>query len=142
MRSLILYAWIAFLAASSGALAGDLKAGVARVDLTPPLEMKATLGGYGARMSKPAVGVHDRVFAKALVLSDGPDRFALVTADVLAFPPGPIPAAIGRRPSATAGSLASASGASGRRSTPRLRRRWPVPSRKFPSRRMRGTGRS
>ena len=88
MRKLVLYAWIAFLAAASGALAGDLKAGVARVDLTPPLEMKATLGGYGARMSKPAVGVHDRVFAKALVLSDGPDRFALVTADVLGFPPG------------------------------------------------------
>ena len=30
--------------------------------------MKAALGGYGARMSKPAVGVHDAVWAKALVL--------------------------------------------------------------------------
>jgi neutral ceramidase len=64
-----------------------LRAGVARVNLTPPLEMKAALGGYGARQSKPAVGVHDTVWAKALVLSNGERKFALVTADVLAFPP-------------------------------------------------------
>lgn len=83
------FAWIAvLLGTSSLAHAGDLRAGVARVDLTPPPEFKASLGGYGARMGKPAVGVHDRVFAKAIVFSDGPERFALVTADVLAFPPG------------------------------------------------------
>jgi hypothetical protein len=67
--------------------AQGLRAGVARVDLTPPMELKATLGGYGARMSRPAEGVHDRVFAKALVLAAGEKRFALVTADVLGFPP-------------------------------------------------------
>lgn len=72
----------------SAATGAELKAGVARVDLTPPAEVKASLGGYGARMSKPAEGVHDRIFAKALVLSDGAKRFALVTADILAFPPG------------------------------------------------------
>jgi len=64
-----------------------LRAGVARVNLTPPLEMKAALGGYGARQSKPALGVHDSVWAKALVLAGGDRKFALVTADVLAFPP-------------------------------------------------------
>lgn len=64
-----------------------LSAGVARVSVTPPLEMKAALGGYGARLSKPAVGVHDKVWAKALVLAQGNRKFALVTADVLAFPP-------------------------------------------------------
>jgi neutral ceramidase len=64
-----------------------LQVGVARVNLTPPLEMKAALGGYGARMSKPAVGVHDNVWAKALVVEKGGRRFVLVTADVLAFPP-------------------------------------------------------
>lgn len=68
--------------------AEPLQAGVARVDLTPPLEMKATLGGYGARMSKPATGVRDRVWAKALVLADGQHRMGIVTADVLGFPPG------------------------------------------------------
>ncbi len=89
MRGLgFLLAWITlFMAASSSANCSDLRAGVARVDLTPPMDLKATLGGYGARMSKPAVGVHDRVFAKALVLSDGSKRVAIVTADVLGFPP-------------------------------------------------------
>jgi hypothetical protein len=71
------------LAADSSALQG----GAAKVDLTPPLEMKAALGGYGARMSKPAAGVHDKVWAKALVLAQGDRKFALVTADALAFPP-------------------------------------------------------
>jgi neutral ceramidase len=65
----------------------SFRAGVARADLTPPLEMKAALGGYGARLSKPAIGVHDKVWAKALVMVKGEKRFALVTADVLAFPP-------------------------------------------------------
>jgi hypothetical protein len=76
-------------AAVQGAISPPrVEAGVARVNLTPPLEMKAALGGYGERLSKPAVGVHDAVWAKALVLSQGDRRFALVTADVLAFPPG------------------------------------------------------
>src|SRR5947207_2614570 len=69
------------------AIATELRAGVARVDLTPPLSMKAPLGGYGARMNRPADGVHDRIFAKALVVSDGSRKFVLVTADMLGFAP-------------------------------------------------------
>lgn len=38
-------------------------------------------------MNAPAEGVHDRIFGKALVLSDGENKFALVTADMLGFPP-------------------------------------------------------
>jgi len=56
------------------------------VELTPPLEMHAALGGYGDRESKPATGVHDAVWAKALLLTGGDKKFAVVTADVLAFP--------------------------------------------------------
>lgn len=67
--------------------AAVLSAGVARIDLTPPLKLKAPLGGYGARMSRPAEGVHDRIFAKALVVSDGQRKFVLVTADLLGFAP-------------------------------------------------------
>jgi hypothetical protein len=69
------------------AIAAELRAGVARVDLTPPLSMKAPLGGYGARMNRPATGVHDRIFAKVLVVSDGSRKFVLVTADLLGFAP-------------------------------------------------------
>ena len=72
---------------SAGAAAAELKAGVARIDLTPPPELNAPLGGYGERMNAPAEGVHDRIMAKALVLSDGSRKFVLVTADMLGFPP-------------------------------------------------------
>jgi neutral ceramidase len=73
--------------------AAELKAGRARIDLTPPLSLKSSLGGYGERMNRPATGVHDRIFAKALVLSDGHKKFALVTADALGFAP-PVKAAV------------------------------------------------
>jgi hypothetical protein len=76
-----------------GWAAKSLQAGVSRVDVTPPLSMKASLGGYGERNSKPAEGVHDRVWIKCVVLSDGESRLALVTADVLGFPP-PVRAAV------------------------------------------------
>src|SRR5215213_5290164 len=69
------------------AIASELLPGAARVDLTPPLSMKTPLGGYGARMNRPAVGVHDRIFAKALVVTDGIRKFVLVTADMLGFSP-------------------------------------------------------
>lgn len=81
---------------TSAARSATLEAGVARVDLTPPEELGAALGGYGERMSKPAEGVLDRVFAKALVVSGGERRFALVTADVLGFPPSFKPALVKR----------------------------------------------
>jgi neutral ceramidase len=76
--------------------ASELKAGVARVDLTPPLELNAPLGGYGERMNRPAEGVHDRIFAKALVLTDGKQKFALVTVDIVGFPPSLKPTLVGR----------------------------------------------
>ena len=79
---------LALLRANVAVEASTIRAGVARVNLTPPLEMKAALGGYGARMSKPAIGEHDAIWAKALVLAQDERKFALVTADVLAFPPG------------------------------------------------------
>src|SRR5665213_3197434 len=78
------------------ATGAELKAGVARVDLTPPLDLKAPLGGYGERMNRPAEGVHDRIFAKALVLHDGTNKFALVTVDIVGFPPPVKPALVER----------------------------------------------
>ena len=74
--------------------AAELSAGVARIDITPPLEYGCPLGGYGERMSRPAEGVHDRVFAKALVVSDGQQRFALVTLDIVGLPPPIKPAVV------------------------------------------------
>ncbi|HEY4310989.1 MAG TPA: neutral/alkaline non-lysosomal ceramidase N-terminal domain-containing protein [Pirellulales bacterium] len=67
--------------------AAELKAGVARVDLTPPLEFNVPLGGYGERMNRPAQGIHDRIFAKAIVLTAGQQKFALVSIDIVGLPP-------------------------------------------------------
>jgi len=65
----------------------QLKANTSRVDLTPPLELQFSLGGYGDRMNKPAEGVHDSIWVKAVILSDGQKKYAIVTLDILALPP-------------------------------------------------------
>jgi neutral/alkaline ceramidase-like enzyme len=86
-REFLLTTAVASLPLPVRAVPVGLQVGVARVDLTPPMSMKAALGGYGERMSKPAVGVHDRVWVKCVIISDGTKRLALVTADALGFPP-------------------------------------------------------
>ncbi len=97
MRRKCLLAMVAVcLLFAPSAHAAELAAGAASVVLTPPMEMKAALGGYGARMSRPAEGVHDPVFAKALVVSDGDRRFVILTADILGFPPAFKPALVER----------------------------------------------
>lgn len=88
MRSSFLLAAL-FTASSfmSVAYADPLKAGVARIDLTPPPSLDTPLGGYGERMNRPATGIHDRIFAKAVAVTQGAKMFVVVTADMLAFPP-------------------------------------------------------
>jgi len=64
-----------------------LLANVASIDISPPNGMQVALGGYGERMSKPALGIHDRIWAKALVLNKGKKKYVIITMDVLALPP-------------------------------------------------------
>lgn len=63
-----------------------ITANVSSIDITPPLEMKYTLGGYGERMNKSAEGIHDHIWAKALVLKNGIKKYAIVTIDILGLP--------------------------------------------------------
>ena len=58
----------------------QLKAGVARVDITPTTFMQ--MYGYANRKCGPANGTHDPLFAKALVLEAGDSRIAIVTMDL------------------------------------------------------------
>jgi neutral ceramidase len=60
--------------------AAELKAGVARVKITPSTFMP--MYGYANRKCGPANGTHDPLFAKVLVLEAGGSRVAIVTADV------------------------------------------------------------
>ncbi|MDE2126944.1 MAG: neutral/alkaline non-lysosomal ceramidase N-terminal domain-containing protein [Armatimonadetes bacterium] len=57
-----------------------LYAGVAEVDITPPLGV--WMGGYGFR-SEGARDVHDPLFARALVLDNGCCRLVLLVADLI-----------------------------------------------------------
>lgn len=65
----------------------DLLAGAARVDITPDVKAsRIPLGGYAARRGAPAVGVHDPVYAHALVLTSDRTRIAIVSLDLCFLP--------------------------------------------------------
>jgi neutral ceramidase len=75
----------------------DLLAGAARVDITPDVKAsKIPLGGYAARRGAPSTGVHDPVYAHALVLSSGQNRVAIVSLD-LCFSPASIKTEVMKR---------------------------------------------
>jgi neutral ceramidase len=61
----------------------ELKAGCARVDITPPVGV--WLSGYASR-NKPSEAISDALFAKALVLDDGQNKIAIVSTDLLWVP--------------------------------------------------------
>jgi len=60
-------------------LGADLKAGVAKVDITPPLGL--TMYGYGSRKDG-ATRILDPLYARVLVLEAGDQRVALVVCDL------------------------------------------------------------
>ena len=70
-----------FLAAATASSAGDLQVGMAAADVTPPLrdDRPMWMAGYG--QGRRATGVHDPLMARALVLSDGERRVAIVGVD-------------------------------------------------------------
>jgi hypothetical protein len=62
------------------AAAEELKAGAAKVDITPPLGFP--MWGYGARHDAGSTGVLDPLKARALVLAIGSEKIALVSLDL------------------------------------------------------------
>src|SRR5215470_3163671 len=60
--------------------AEELKAGAAKVDITPPIGFP--MWGYGARHDAGSTGVLDPLQARALVLAVGNDKIALVSLDL------------------------------------------------------------
>lgn len=59
--------------------AAPLSAGVAEVEITPPVG--TPLAGYGDRQGAPSTGVHDPLLAQALVLRAGDETVVFVSAD-------------------------------------------------------------
>jgi hypothetical protein len=59
---------------------GPLRAGAARVDITPPKEM------FPIRGNQVLAGVHDPLYARALVLDNGSSKMALISVDTAGMP--------------------------------------------------------
>lgn len=82
------FGWLLVLLAAAfirPASAGELRAGVGRAEITPPVG--TPLGGYAARTGAASTGVHDPIMAKALVLDDGETRLAILTTDLVGTTP-------------------------------------------------------
>jgi hypothetical protein len=63
----------------------QLKVGWGAALINPP--PGTPMAGYSARMSKPATGVHDDLYVKAVAFNDGVDTAVVVGADMLLIPP-------------------------------------------------------
>jgi len=72
-----------WLLTSLGGYAGEMTAGVARIEITPPLGFP--MGGYGDRQG-PSTGVHDPLYATVLVLKADGLSVAIVSCDLRSFP--------------------------------------------------------
>ena len=77
------------------AQADEMRAGAARVDITPPTGF--AMWGYAARKDQPCLGVRDPLHARALVLEIGAKRLALVSLDLGRAPTRASTAAIRQR---------------------------------------------
>ena len=75
-----------------------LYAGFSKVSITPDVNKKyenkkeakhniIPLAGYGNRRGKPAEGIHDSIFIKALALRSGNKTVVIIGADILIMPP-------------------------------------------------------
>lgn len=75
---------IVFLLCAAGLFGAHLKAGVARIEITPAEPV--WMSGYAAR-SHPSTGVLVRLWAKALAFESSRNRrIVIVTADVVGIP--------------------------------------------------------
>lgn len=59
--------------------------GFAKANITP--SHPVSLAGYGKRRGKPYKTVHDSIFVRAVVISNGSEKVAIVSADLLIMPP-------------------------------------------------------
>jgi hypothetical protein len=75
-----------FLITMPPAFAVDVGLGVA--DITPDVNRyRVPLAGYGARLGRPATGVHDPLYAKVMYFRDGETKMALITCDLRSCTP-------------------------------------------------------
>ena len=60
----------------------DIMAGIAKIDITPPVGLK--MAGHSKR-TEGAMGIHDPLYVKALVLEVSGQRTAIITCDLISY---------------------------------------------------------
>jgi neutral ceramidase len=80
---LVLYGMSTF--SVRGADGGPLRAGAARVDITPAPDAALPMAGYASR-TQGFRGIHDHIYVRAIVLDDGTTQAALVAWESLFVP--------------------------------------------------------
>jgi len=65
--------------------AGSLRAGAARVDITPAADAALPMAGFASR-AQGFKGIHDHVYVRAIVIDDGTTQGALVAWESLFVP--------------------------------------------------------
>jgi hypothetical protein len=83
MRRIRLLGYGIFLLA--GMAQGALRAGAARVDITPPADAALPMSGYGGRTAG-FKAIHDHIYVRAIVLDDGTTQAALVAWELIFVP--------------------------------------------------------
>jgi neutral ceramidase len=64
---------------------GTLRAGAARVDVTPPADAALPMSGYAGR-TQGFKGIHDNIYVRAIVVEDGSTQIAVVAWELLFVP--------------------------------------------------------
>ena len=78
--SLVIVAFaISLLLSGQDPKEGTLRAGIAKIDITPDIPVK--LYGYASRTA-PSEGVHDQLYARAIVFENEGKKFVLVSSDL------------------------------------------------------------
>ena len=70
-----------------GAQPGTLSVGAARVDITPPAGAALPMSGYDSR-KQGFEKIHDPIYARAIVLSDGTREAAILSWELIGMPDG------------------------------------------------------
>src|SRR6266446_2606808 len=96
-RACVVLFWISLMTAHGG----PLRAGAARIDITPAPDAALPMAGYGGR-TQGFRGIHDHVYVRAIVLDDGTTQAALVAWESL-FVPDAVWAETSQRIAADAG---------------------------------------
>lgn len=81
---------IVLLLAASGLVSfaaqrGQLQVGAARVDITPAPDAALPMAGYGGR-TQGFQSIHDHIYVRAIVLSDGATQAALLAWELIGMP--------------------------------------------------------